>query len=294
MSLAAPSFPPPNRDEIDYPSSDGQPMGETGIHVVAILTLFEVLLDHLSTSDFIAADMFWYWQQGHSESRVAPDVMVVKGGGRAHRRSFFTWRKNGAVPAVVFEMASLSTWREDLSEKLRLYERLGVREYFLFDPEGEYLRPPLMGFRLVEGRYVILERDDEDRLRSEELGYGLKAEDTLLRLFDGTTGAPILTRYERVEQSQRLAEQERRLAEQERQNAEQERRLAEQERQNAEQERRLAEQAQRHAEQAQRHAEQAQRHAEQERQRADALASEVERLKTLLERTRGSDPATAE
>ena len=67
-------------------------------------------------------------------------------------------------------MASENTWREDLGEKRRLYERLGVREYFLFDPEGEYLRPRLIGFRLVEGRYELIEPDADDRLRSDELG----------------------------------------------------------------------------------------------------------------------------
>jgi Uma2 family endonuclease len=201
-------------------------MGETGIHVLAIIQLFEVFHDHLPATEFIAADMFWYWEEGHPESRVAPDVMVVKGVGRAHRRSFFTWRENGAVPCIVFEMASQNTWREDLRQKRRLYERLGVREYILFDPEGEYLRPRLQGFRLVEGRYEPIEADADDRLRSDELGFLLGAEDLVLRLYDGTTGAPVPTRQERVEAERLHAEQERLHAEQERLHAEQERRRA--------------------------------------------------------------------
>jgi Uma2 family endonuclease len=187
-------------------------MAETGIHVQAIIQLFEVFQDHLPPTEFIAADMFWYWEEGHPGSRVAPDVMVVKGVGRAHRRSFFTWREGGAVPCIVFEMASEHTWREDLREKRRLYERLGVREYIVFDPEGEYLRPRLLGFRLVEGRYEPIEPDADERLRSEELGFLLGAEGFALRLFEGTTGAPVLTRQERVDTERRNAEQERRRA----------------------------------------------------------------------------------
>jgi len=187
-------------------------MAETGLHVQAIMLLFQALLDARPATDFVAADMFWFWEEDHPESRVAPDVMVVKGVGRSDRRSFFTWREGGAVPCVVFEMASENTWREDLGEKRRLYERLGVREYIMFDPEGEYLRPRLRGFRLLEGRYELIDPDADDRLRSEELGLMLKAEGLMLRLFDGTTGAPVLTRQERVEQERRLVEQERRRA----------------------------------------------------------------------------------
>jgi Uma2 family endonuclease len=198
-------------------------MAETGLHVQAIIQLFVMFQDHLSATDFIAADMFWYWEEGHPESRVASDLMVVKGVGRAHRRSFFTWRENGAVPCIVFEMASEHTWREDLWEKRQKYERLGVREYILFDPEGEYLRPRLQGFRLVEGRFEPIELDEEDRLRSEELGFFMRPEGLVLRLFDGTTGAPVPTRQERVEQERGRAEQERLHAEQERLHAEQER-----------------------------------------------------------------------
>jgi hypothetical protein len=181
--------------------------------------LLEVLQYYLPATEFIAADMFWYWEEGHPESRVAPDVMVVKGARREHRRSFFTWREGGAVPCIVFEMASEHTWREDLGTKRRLYERLGVREYILFDPEAEYLRPSLQGFRLVDGRYESIEPDAEDRLRSQELGYLMAADGLLLRLFDGTTGARLLNGRERAEAAEFQAEQERLQAEQERNRA---------------------------------------------------------------------------
>ena len=88
---------------------------------------------------FIASDIFWYWEEGNPSACISPDVMVVPGvrpRDPRERRSFFSWEEGGAVPAVVFEMASRSTWREDVDEKFDRYEQLGVREYFLFDPEG--------------------------------------------------------------------------------------------------------------------------------------------------------------
>jgi Uma2 family endonuclease len=255
-----------DQDDVEYPSSDGQPMAETGLHVRAILLLFQALHDFLPAADFIAADMFWYWERGQPKSRVAPDVMVVKGAGRDHRRSFLAWRENGAVPCAVFEMASKRTWREDLREKRRLYARLGVKEYILFDPEGKYLRPRLVGYRLVEGRYEPIDVDDEDRLRSDELGVLLKGEGLMLRLIDAVTGLPVPTSEERVEQARQQVEHERQQVEHERQQAEHERQQAEHERQQAEHERQQA---------------------EHERRRADTLATEVERLTRLLAEAQG-------
>jgi Uma2 family endonuclease len=201
MSLAPP--PTAKLEEIQYPSSDGKPMAETPIHVRAIMLLYQALEDVFTalTDVYIAADMFWYWEEGNPQARRAPDVMVVKGVGRAERRSFFSWRENGAVPNVIVEFASEHTWREDLFEKRRLYAELGVREYFIFDPEALYLRPVLQGFRRNEhGLYVPLEPDTDERLKSEELGLCLRGEGTMLRLVDAATGRVIPTREERVGQ----------------------------------------------------------------------------------------------
>ena len=64
---------------------------------------------------------------------VVPDVMVAFGVQR--RRfggSYQTWNM-GKVPDFVLEVASTSTWRHDYARKRDLYERLGVREYFVYD-----------------------------------------------------------------------------------------------------------------------------------------------------------------
>jgi Uma2 family endonuclease len=244
-------------------------MAETELHVQAIILLFEALLDTLPMTAYVAADMFWYWEEGHPESRVAPDVMVIPGVGRAVRRSFFTWREGGAIPSVVFEMVSEGTYRDNLGRKRDLYARLGVREYVLFDAAAEHLRPPLMAFRLVSGRYQSIDWDADDRLWSEELGVWMKAEGAMLRLFDGTTSAPVLTRQERAEEERLRAEEARLRAEEAQLRAEEAQLRAEEARLRAEQERLRADQERAHV--------------EQERQRADALAAEVKRLAALLE-----------
>jgi len=91
-------------------------------------------------------------------SVFAPDVMVVFGVPGTERRVYKLWEEDRA-PAVVFEVSSRATWLTDQGNKRALCERLGVGEYFLWDPRYEYLTPPLQGFCLVGGSYRALRAD---------------------------------------------------------------------------------------------------------------------------------------
>ena len=195
-----------------YPESDGEPMAETGIHVRAIELLHQALDDFFDDRPdvFVAADMFWYFEEGLTQT-TAPDVMVVPGVGNHDRRSFFTWEENGAVPAAVFEMASKGTVSEDLNKKFYLYEARGVREYFIFDPEAKYLLPFLQGFRLNgAGIYQRLETGEYGL--ASELGFRVRREGTMLRLVDSKTNRPIPTRRERADAEQQRADAEQQRA----------------------------------------------------------------------------------
>jgi hypothetical protein len=79
-------------------------------------------------------------------------VFVTIGVPKGIRRNYLTWLE-GKAPDVVFEFASPGTWRADLGWKHGLYQGLGVREYFLFDPTAEHFRPSLQGHRLKGGIY---------------------------------------------------------------------------------------------------------------------------------------------
>ncbi len=81
------------------------------------------------------------------------------------------------APDFVLEIASESTYRVDRGEKRDTCADMGVLEYWQYDPVGTYLNPPLLGFRLVEGRYVpipaVVQEDGMLTLRSETLGLEL-------------------------------------------------------------------------------------------------------------------------
>src|SRR5437588_7131051 len=106
-------------DGVYYPSSDGKPMAETGIHVLTIICLFQALTDYLlgRSRFFVAANMFWYWEKGNPKARCSPDVFVVRDVEEGMRRSFRSWQENNAVPCVTFEITSKKTWKKDLSQK---------------------------------------------------------------------------------------------------------------------------------------------------------------------------------
>jgi hypothetical protein len=91
----------------------------------------------------------------------------------------------------VFEISSPSTIKEDLGKKMRLYARLGVGEYYLYDPQRNN-RPPLAGYRLIDGQYEPMTRlVGVEGYRSEMLGTELRVIGPWLRIIDPATGVPV-------------------------------------------------------------------------------------------------------
>lgn len=135
----------------DYPTTDGEPMAETGFHVTLIAYFLAMLRSLFRDRDdvYVGANMFLYYREDNPAKKVAPDLFVVFGVPNHERRIWRTWEE-GKGPDVVFEFTSKSTWDEDLGSKKGLYAWLRVREYFLFDPLNEYLQPRLQGFRLTK------------------------------------------------------------------------------------------------------------------------------------------------
>ena len=130
-----------------------------------------------------SGNLFLYYQEGNPRQSVAPDVFVVKGI-PGHRRRIYKLWEEGRPPDVVFELTSRSTRGEDLRTKHDLYARLGVTEYFLFDPLGEYLQPSFQGHQLGQDHYVPLHPAEDGSLWSAVLGLALHVRGERLRLFD--------------------------------------------------------------------------------------------------------------
>ncbi|HAG82987.1 MAG TPA: hypothetical protein DCL61_17960 [Cyanobacteria bacterium UBA12227] len=204
---------------IIYPESDGQPLADNTIQFRLIVTI-QGGIDALFINNpnvFVAGDLFWYPVEGEPWIRQAPDVMVVRRRPKGDRRSYKQWEEENIPPQVVFEIVSKSNTREELEgAKRRFYERYGVEEYYLFNPDKGILKGWLRDGELLEPIAQIL------GWISPCLGIRFEVVDRELQLYrpDGERFVSFLEVIQQRDLERQQAEQERQQAEQERQRAE--------------------------------------------------------------------------
>jgi hypothetical protein len=238
--------------EIIYPSQDSEPVAETYDHLYALLTTLEVLRQHVSgQTATVLGNQFLYYSQGFPNLRVAPDVMVIFGVTPGGRDNYKIWEE-GQVPSVIFEITSKGTQEQDKIFKKMLYAQLGVQEYWLFDPKGEWIEHQLQGYRLQTGLEETFYTEIANQ-HSQVLHLQLKVEGKLIGFYREETGEKLLIADELVQALQQQTQA----------------RLAAETR---------AQQAEAQAQQAESRAQQAEAQAAQERQRADRLAARLREM----------------
>jgi Uma2 family endonuclease len=247
-------------DEVSY-YYDSHPteedlMGETSVHADLVRYLFQVLTWLFAGQVCAIYDNLNFYQTSDElEYPLAPDIAVIKGVNRDRVRS---WRigKKGPAPQIVFEVASSETWDKDLKEKPTRCARMGVLEYFAYDPNEPPIKHGstrrLYGWRFDAGRRIMREipADQNGALWSEQLESWLVPEGAFLRLYDRgweprltetefeARRAAIATSHAEIEAKRsaianKRAEAEARRAKAEAQRAEKEARRAEDEAQHA-------------------------------------------------------------
>ena len=181
-------------DRVHYPIEDDEPLAESE-HQLFPLTYAHAALRSWFADDptvWVGADMFLYYKEGVPQSVVAPDVFVVTQTHKRHLRNIFQTWIEGRVPELVIEIMSPSSVRRDTVEKYEVYERLGVREYWMYDPTEEgFLEPRLRGHALVDGEYRLIEVEEVDGKHvgtSEVLGLEFHADTEWFRFFDPVAG----------------------------------------------------------------------------------------------------------
>jgi Uma2 family endonuclease len=125
------------RPAIEYPESDGLPIADNTLQFRWISTIMwglDALFVH-HPNVFVAGDLLWYPVEGAPTIRVAPDVLVAVGRPRGDRGSYKQWEEGNLAPQVVFEILSPGNRPAAMDEKFKFYERHGVEEYYIYDPE---------------------------------------------------------------------------------------------------------------------------------------------------------------
>ena len=193
---------------VEYPESDGQPMGETDKHILLMFAFRFMLDEYFRTTEhvYVGSNLMCYYVAGDPTKSVSPDVFVVKGAAKGERRIYKFWEE--PVPNVVLEISSRKTRKDDFGKKKDLYAQLGVKEYFVFDPEYK-LQPPLRAFRL-HGEQLVEEIVNHQRVWSDELGLELVNTGTTLRLWNPGSQEFLRTPAEEAtaRQTEMLARQE--------------------------------------------------------------------------------------
>ncbi|MEG3439645.1 Uma2 family endonuclease [Pannus brasiliensis CCIBt3594] len=138
--------------EIVYPDSDGKPLVDNTRQFRWITTI-QSNLDRLFADDpdvFVAGDLLWYPVEGDNKTRQAPDVMVAFGRPKGERGSYQQWQEGGIPPRVVFEILSPGNKRAEMAKKFLFYDRHGVEEYYIYDPDRNDLEAYIRGENRLE------------------------------------------------------------------------------------------------------------------------------------------------
>jgi len=138
--------------------------------------------------------------------------MAVFGIPKGYRGSYQQWYENDIAPQVAFEIWSRGNRLTPMMQKFQFYERYGVEEYYLYDPE----KLELIGWLRAEGKLEQIEQIDG--WVSPRLGVRFQLSETGLEMF-GPLGEPFMSFVEldrlrqqaeaRAEQAEMLLEQER-------------------------------------------------------------------------------------
>ncbi len=180
-------------------------MAETDIHADLLIYLKTSLeLFFAEREDvYVTGNIMFYYVEGVPAEVVAPDVMVCFGIPKGKRTSYKTWEENDVIPSVIIEIDSSGTWKKDRVEKKELYEMLGVKEYYIFNPMYPKTLPAFLAFKLNRG---VLEsvNIEERKVTSKILGLDLIDTGETLRLFNPEKNEFLKNAEELSEENQQL------------------------------------------------------------------------------------------
>jgi len=184
---------PQTNAEIVYPDSDGQLMADNTIQFRWI-TVIQYNLAWLFADNpdvFVAGDLLWYPVKGNNKLRQAPDVMVVFGVAKGDRSSYQQWKENNIAPQVVFEILSPGNTTKEMNRKLLFYDRYGVEEYYIYDPQ----KNSLTGWLRSEPSLKII--DEINGWVSPRLGIKFEVTEETLILYrpDGQPFIPFIKNF---------------------------------------------------------------------------------------------------
>lgn len=192
------NFPPQGfgKENIFYPETDESIMPEGILHFLLSVHLTSTLLTYFSdrTDVKVFGNVMLYYEEGFPKKFISPDLMICFGLENSPTSVYKLWETK-TVPTVVIEFASETTWLNDVSNKLAIYQKLGVQEYYVYEVNLTHLPAALIAYRLDEGILTEVEIINK-RILSESLGLELVDTGETLRFFNPETSEFLMTMEE--------------------------------------------------------------------------------------------------
>ena len=203
-------YAPTDDEGLYYPETDGRPLAETDLHRVVIYNTNDKLETFYAAQNdvYVSGNLLIYDIPGKTTRSISPDIMVVFGIEKKMRRTYKIWEE-GKAPDFVIEVSSKWTYRNDLTKKKNRYAHIGVKEYFLFDPERSYLPESLIGLRLTDdGEYEPIPITNNNGIISNVLGIEFRIQDDDIMLYNLSTGEVLQTAAEKEAEARQKIEAE--------------------------------------------------------------------------------------
>jgi len=191
-------------EEIFYPDNDESIIPEGILHFLLSVNLASMLMTFFAKREEVKVfgNVMLYYERGFPKKFISPDLMVCFGLKASPTKVYKLWETN-VVPSVVVEFASDTTWINDVSSKLAIYQKLGVNEYYAYDVEYKHLPSPLTAYFLDNGilTEVVVENK---KIMSKCLGLELVDTGETLRFFNPETNEFLMTMTEMAAELERL------------------------------------------------------------------------------------------
>jgi Uma2 family endonuclease len=88
---------------------------------------------------YVSLNRWLRMDPANPQDLLMPDILVALGVADRSNESHFVPADEGKAPDMLMEFLSQESLRADRTVKPRRYGRLGVREYFLFNPAGRFV-----------------------------------------------------------------------------------------------------------------------------------------------------------
>ena len=180
---------PAATEALHYPDSDGHFLPDNPLQAHAVMNVRFALQHHFDKVENVVleGDMFMYYEEGNPAASIAPDVYVVLDHDLDKRGVYKFWEE-GKPPDFALEVISPSSKIRNAKEKRKLYQRLGIGEYFLFQPDPHKRGRRLVGYRLWGDTYEAVPPEPDGAVCSTALGVSFRVEGENLRLRSLATG----------------------------------------------------------------------------------------------------------